>query len=85
MLKGLTMEIKSGLKVGVVGRTGAGKSTLGLTLLRIMECEKGTIEIDGVNIRDVAIRDLREKITTIPQDPALFNGTLRFNIDPFEK
>jgi len=65
-LKGLEFKIKPGVKVGVVGRTGAGKSTLGLTLLRIMEIESGTIEVDGVNIRDVELKTLRERITTIP-------------------
>jgi len=84
-LKGLNFSIKNGVKVGVVGRTGAGKSTLGLTLLRIMEIEKGQILVDGVNVRKVELKTLRERITTIPQDPALFNGTLRFNIDPLEK
>lgn len=56
VLKGLNFEIKQGLKVGVVGRTGAGKSTLGLTLLRMMEVETGSIMIDNVNIRDVALQ-----------------------------
>jgi len=65
-LKGLNFKIKQGVKVGVVGRTGAGKSTLGLTLLRIMEIEKGNIYIDGVDIRKVELKTLRERITTIP-------------------
>lgn len=85
VLKGLDFSIKSGVKVGVVGRTGAGKSTLGLTLLRLMEIEKGQIFIDGHDIRKIALKNIRDKITTIPQDPALFNGTVRFNIDPYEK
>ena len=71
--------------MGIVGRTGAGKSTIGLTLLRIMEGEAGCIIIDGVDISKVELQTLREKITTIPQDPAIFKGTLSFNIDPFGK
>lgn len=85
VLKGLDLDIDHGLKVGVVGRTGAGKSTLGLTLLRILEIKAGTIRIDGVNIQKVKLQHLRKKVTTIPQDPTLFTGTLRFNIDPEEK
>lgn len=65
-LKGLNFDIKPGVKVGVVGRTGAGKSTLGLTLLRIMEIEKGQILVDGIDIRKVELKTLRERITTIP-------------------
>lgn len=85
VLKGLNLSIKPGLKVGVVGRTGAGKSTLGLTLLRLMEVEKGNVFIDGVDIRKIDMATLRQKVTTIPQDPVLFKGTLRFNLDPHEK
>lgn len=85
VLKGLTMNFKSGQKVGVVGRTGAGKSTLGLTVLRILELEQGKIMIDGEDISKLYLSELRNKITTIPQDPVLFKGTLRFNIDPQDK
>lgn len=84
VLKGLDFDIKAGDKVGIVGRTGAGKSTLGLTLLRIIESEKGRIIIDGEDISKIDLQTLREKVTTIPQDPVLFKGTLRYNIDPFE-
>lgn len=70
------------MKVGVVGRTGAGKSTLGLTLSRIIELESGAILIDGVDISKVDLHLLRSKVTVIPQDPTLFIGSLRFNIDP---
>ena len=69
------------MKVGVVGRTGAGKSTLGLTLSRIIELESGAILIDGVDISKVDLHLLRSKVTVIPQDPTLFTGSLRFNID----
>jgi len=83
VLNGLTLNIKAGDKVGVVGRTGAGKSTLGLTLLKMMEADSGTIQIDGVDISKVDLQTLREKVTTIPQDPVIFKGTLQFNIDPY--
>lgn len=66
VLKGLDLDIDHGLKVGVVGRTGAGKSTLGLTLLRILEIKAGTIRIDGINIQKVKLQHLRKKVTTIP-------------------
>lgn len=84
VLKGLDFKIEAGKKVGVVGRTGAGKSTLGLTLLRLMEVETGSIEIDGIDISKVELQHLRHKITTIAQEATLFKGTLRFNIDPYE-
>jgi ATP-binding cassette, subfamily C (CFTR/MRP), member 1 len=66
VLNGLTLNIKAGDKVGVVGRTGAGKSTLGLTLLKMMEADSGTIQIDGVDISKVDLQTLRDKVTIIP-------------------
>jgi len=84
-LAGVSLSFAPAETVAVVGRTGAGKSTLGLTLLRILEIKAGTIRIDGVNIQKVKLQHLRKKVTTIPQDPTLFTGTLRFNIDPEEK
>ena len=85
VLKGLSFDVKGGHKVGIVGRTGAGKSTISLALTRIVEIEKGSIKIDGINISEMSLKLLREKITIIPQDPTLFTGTLRFNIDPSEQ
>jgi len=70
------------MKVGIVGRTGAGKSTIALTLSRILEIEKGTITIDGVDISKIALSKLREKVTMVPQDAALFKNTLHYNLDP---
>ena len=69
----------------MVGRTGAGKSTLSLALSRIVELCGGCIEIDGVNIGEIDINQVRQKITVIAQDPTLFTGTLRFNLDPFRE
>lgn len=85
MLKGLSFKIEGGHKIGIVGRTGAGKSTISLALTRIIEMESGKILIDGKSIGDHSIEQLRQKITIIPQDPTLFTGTLRFNVDPEKK
>ena len=82
VLKKLSFEIEGGHKIGIVGRTGAGKSTISLALTRIVELEAGCIEIDGRNISNMKMDELREHITIIPQDSTLFTGTLRFNIDP---
>uniref|UniRef100_H0WIX5 ATP binding cassette subfamily C member 2 n=1 Tax=Otolemur garnettii TaxID=30611 RepID=H0WIX5_OTOGA len=85
VLKGITCDIKSTEKVGVVGRTGAGKSSLTNCLFRILEAAGGQIIIDGVDIASIGLHDLREKLTIIPQDPILFSGSLRMNLDPFNK
>ncbi|KAI1279478.1 P-loop containing nucleoside triphosphate hydrolase protein [Xylaria sp. FL0933] len=81
-LKGLTFTINSGEKVGVVGRTGSGKSTLILSLFRFLEAQAGSIYIDGIDISSLKLRDIRSRITLIPQDPVLFKGTIRSNMDP---
>lgn len=65
-----------------MGRTGAGKSTISNALTRIVELESGSIEIDGVNIADISLPQLRSAITIISQDPTLLIGTLRYNLDP---
>jgi len=85
VLKGLTFSLKAGEKLGIVGRTGAGKSTLTLAISRLIEIESGTVKVDGQNIRDVDLEYLRSKVTVIPQDPILFTGTLRRNLDPLEQ
>ncbi|KAJ5665160.1 uncharacterized protein N7477_007608 [Penicillium maclennaniae] len=83
VLKEISFSVKPGEKVGIVGRTGAGKSSLALALFRGLEAEKGQIMIDGVDIGAIGLRDLREAITIVPQDPTLFTGTIRSNLDPF--
>ncbi|XP_023229457.1 multidrug resistance-associated protein 4-like [Centruroides sculpturatus] len=84
VLKHLTFRIYSGEKIGIVGRTGAGKTSIIASLFRMTE-PTGTITIDGVDVKDIGLRDLRSKISIIPQDPMLFTGPLRRNIDPFNE
>ncbi|XP_052050274.1 multidrug resistance-associated protein 1 isoform X2 [Apodemus sylvaticus] len=85
VLKHINVTIEGGEKVGIVGRTGAGKSSLTLGLFRINESAEGEIIIDGVNIAKIGLHNLRFKITIIPQDPVLFSGSLRMNLDPFSQ
>ncbi|NWH22945.1 MRP1 protein, partial [Grus americana] len=85
VLKNINVTINGGEKIGIVGRTGAGKSSLTLGLFRINEAAEGEIIIDGINIAKIGLHDLRFKITIIPQDPILFSGSLRMNLDPFDQ
>nr|XP_055195491.1 multidrug resistance-associated protein 1 isoform X2 [Nyctereutes procyonoides] len=85
VLKHINITINGGEKVGIVGRTGAGKSSLTLGLFRINESAEGEIIIDDINIAKIGLHDLRVKITIIPQDPVLFSGSLRMNLDPFSQ
>ncbi|KAL1867079.1 Transporter of the ATP-binding cassette (ABC) [Diaporthe australafricana] len=84
VLNGLSFKIGAREKVGIVGRTGAGKSSLALALFRALEAEEGKILIDDIDIGLIGLRDLREAITIVPQDPTLFMGTIRTNLDPFD-
>lgn len=82
VLKNIKLDIKSHEKIGVVGRTGAGKSSLTLALFRIIEADSGNITIDGINTSSIGLLDLRRRLAIIPQDAALFEGTIRDNLDP---
>jgi ABC-type multidrug transport system fused ATPase/permease subunit len=83
VLRGVSMDVAAGEKVGICGRTGAGKSSLMIALFRICEFDSGTVLIDGVDVQTVRLADLRRSLAIIPQDPVLFSGTLRENLDPF--
>ena len=76
-LRDVSFSVKGGERIGVVGRTGAGKSSLTLALFRILEAAGGEIKIDGVDVSQIGLHDLRSVVSIIPQDPQLFEGTLR--------
>lgn len=84
VLRNVTFKIQAGERVGIVGRTGAGKSSLAMALFRGLEAEEGKILVDDVDIGLIGLFDLRKAITIVPQDPTLFSGTIRSNLDPFD-
>ncbi|KAI9658804.1 MAG: hypothetical protein M1831_003830 [Alyxoria varia] len=85
VLKDFSLHVRGGERIGVVGRTGAGKSSIMSTLFRLVELSGGQITVDGVDIAKVGLGDLRSRMAIIPQDPTLFRGTVRSNLDPFGK
>ncbi|KAK7522124.1 P-loop containing nucleoside triphosphate hydrolase protein [Phyllosticta citriasiana] len=85
VLRGFSMHVRPGERIGIVGRTGAGKSTIMSTLFRLVELSGGKITIDGVDIGTIGLADLRSRLAIIPQDPTLFRGTIRSNLDPFNE
>ncbi|KAF9169455.1 hypothetical protein BGX20_010302 [Mortierella sp. AD010] len=85
VIRDVSFHIKPREKVGIVGRTGAGKSTLAVAFFRFMELTSGRITVDGIDISSLGVHDLRSSLTIIPQDPVLFIGTIRTNLDPFNE
>jgi ABC-type multidrug transport system fused ATPase/permease subunit len=85
VLRGLSMHIQAGERIGIVGRTGAGKSSIMSTLFRLVEISAGSITVDGLNISTIGLQELRSRLAIIPQDPTLFRGTIRSNLDPFSE
>nr|CAB3219635.1 multidrug resistance-associated protein 5-like [Phallusia mammillata] len=85
VLREVDIIIKAKEKIGIVGRTGSGKSSLGIALFRLMELSEGRICIDGFDTSEIGLEDLRKKMTIIPQDPVLFVGSIRYNLDPFQQ
>lgn len=85
VLKGVSFHVHACERIGIIGRTGSGKSSLTLALFRFLEAREGAIEIDGVDISRIKLHDLRSRLAIIPQDPVLFSGTVRSNLDPFHE
>ena len=85
VIKGISFEVKGMEKIGVCGRTGCGKSTLMMTLYRIVEPSDGGVLIDGIDSQSIGLFDLRSRLSLVPQDPVIFSGSIRSNLDPFNQ
>merc|ERR1711953_1005449 len=85
VLKDVSFVIPAGARTGVIGRTGSGKSTLVACLFRLHELESGSVLIDRVDLRGLGLGRMRKRVTVVPQDPVLMQGTVRTNLDPFGK
>ena len=85
VLRGISCIFEGGHKIGIVGRTGSGKATLIGALFQLVEPAGGKIIVDGIDISAIGLHDLRSRFGIIPQDPTLFNGTVRYNLDPLSQ
>ncbi|KAE8151514.1 P-loop containing nucleoside triphosphate hydrolase protein [Aspergillus avenaceus] len=85
VLHEVNFDVEPGQRIGIVGRTGAGKSSLALAIFRCLEAQQGAVWIDGVDVRMIKLSHLRRRLAMIPQNPTLFNGTVRSNLDPFSE
>lgn len=85
VLHGISLKVPYGTSLGICGRTGSGKSSLLLSLMRMVEPSGGKQMIDGVDIGNIGLHDLRRSLCIIPQDPVILSGSVRFNLDPFNE